>query len=480
MGAAPGSGSDGPGLVLTQERSNTPLGRYIEHYRDKSGKLGFKDVRRLPLGQGGFVRSRRDVPSFRATPDTIWVRFSVRNGLPGARTFYLEYGYPPMDKFWMYSSRRGGGFGPPRIYGDTLKFSKREMKHRHWVFPVHLAAGERRTFYFRFQSQSVMELPFHIWEPKVFQTKDHDEQYILGIYYGIMGVMLLYNLFIYFSARDVTYLYYAGYIVCIATMEMAFNGLAYEYLWPNAAWWNNKVIGLATTLGLVAIVQFSRQLLEVDRKRYPKLNTWADITNAALLMVGIAGLFLPQRPILRVGIPLAISAAALVLTLGIVRLRSGYHPARLFMFAWSFFLIGAILHMLKNAGLFPSMFISSYGIQVGSAIEVVLLSFALADKINVLRGEKEQAQDALHREPESGYGQSATVDERVLSLCSGRVYQDPGSGKHCRYQSGRGRPAKHDGPLYRHSQLHRHVGWHVGAGELQLPELLSQAHGAAH
>ena len=88
------------------------------------------------------------------------------------------------------------------------KFKERVVKHRNFLF--HLPAGSEThgSFYLRFESRGLLELPLTIWSPTAFSRKDHKEQMVFGLFYGIVFVMGFYNFFLFLSLRDRSYLYY--------------------------------------------------------------------------------------------------------------------------------------------------------------------------------------------------------------------------------------------------------------------------------
>ncbi|MGL4370401.1 MAG: 7TM diverse intracellular signaling domain-containing protein, partial [Spirochaetota bacterium] len=82
----------------------------------------------------------------------------------------------------------------------------------------------------------------------------------------------------------------------------------------------------------------------------------------------------------------------LVLLAGGISLKRNRKPAALYLSAWIVFLAGGILYALKVAGAVPSGFITNYAMQCGSAIQFVILSFGLGIRINIMRMDKEKAQ----------------------------------------------------------------------------------------
>ena len=373
----------GKTIVLSDDKPSLPVSQLIEYLEDKDRRYTIKDVMKAPVADKFKIRPKKG-GNFGTTDSAVWVRLKLKNDTGRANTWLLEHTYPPMDRISVFRPDGNGRYNQ-QDFGDDFEFNKRELKHRNNIFPLRIAAGETKTYFLRFQTESNMDIPLNIWTEPDFQLKDHDEQYALGLYYGIMLVMLLYNLFIYFTVRDQSYLYYAAYIVFVSVLQMALNGLAYEYLWPNAQWFNNKSILFLISLSLIAVVQFTRTLLDITKEEYPKLTIWINVTLGLLTLVFICAFFLPYKIINRAGAAILIYSAVTILAIGTVRLLSGYRPAKFYMVAWSFLLIAVIMRALKNATILPSVFITNYGVQIGSAIEVILLSFALADKINLMK-----------------------------------------------------------------------------------------------
>jgi signal transduction histidine kinase len=63
----------------------------------------------------------------------------------------------------------------------------------------------------------------------------------------------------------------------------------------------------------------------------------------------------------------------------------GSRPARFFVIAWTSFLFGIISFLLGTLGILPRNFTTTWAVQVGASLEVVLLSLGLADRINIMR-----------------------------------------------------------------------------------------------
>jgi diguanylate cyclase (GGDEF)-like protein len=167
------------------------------------------------------------------------------------------------------------------------------------------------------------------------------------------------------------------------------NGLGFEYLWPNSAWMTDKSVPLSICLALIGMQQFARTFLEL-KKRFPRGNVVSLALIGFFVLLGIASLWLPYR----VSTPIAARAVLVgvlwIAVAGIVVVRRGYMPARLFMLAWSMFLLGTTMFTLIAFGILPKTFYTEYGVQIGSALEMLLLSIALGNRYASLRKENER------------------------------------------------------------------------------------------
>jgi diguanylate cyclase (GGDEF)-like protein/PAS domain S-box-containing protein len=142
--------------------------------------------------------------------------------------------------------------------------------------------------------------------------------------------------------------------------------------------------------------QFTRYFLDT-RKNTPRHDRVLRVLAGLFVLTALAGVMLPYRwGALAVSL-LGATTPVAVISCGIVCLRQGHAGARYFLLAWALLMTGVSMMGARNLGWMPTNFLTLYGIQIGSALEMLLLSFALADRIQVLRREKEAAQnDAIH------------------------------------------------------------------------------------
>ncbi|MBC7399121.1 MAG: GHKL domain-containing protein, partial [Mucilaginibacter sp.] len=124
-------------------------------------------------------------------------------------------------------------------------------------------------------------------------------------------------------------------------------------------------------------------------RRFDKVLTGIIVLLAIALLLTVVGKIQIGFQLMQVSTTLFAFSLIIV---SVIVMRSGYRPARFVFFSWSILLVGAIIFALKDNGLLPYNIFTSYSMQGASIIEMALLSFGLADRINILKREKEASQ----------------------------------------------------------------------------------------
>lgn len=382
-----------PTLAPPGERDAVPLGRYAEVLEDPGGKLTLAEV----ASRSGFVALNRDVPNFGYSYSTFWLRF----GLPRdpatmlVPMLVLEVRFPSLDLVELHVPYRTAGGVEYRVQraGDGMPWGEREVKHRNQVFRVPMTGLAEAPAYLRVRSESVVTVPAYLWRPEALVAHDRNAQFGYGLFYGLVIALFLYNLMLLLAVRDRVYLWYVLYVASFGIGLAAFDGFAYQYLWPGSVWWANHALAAALCAALMFGALFARDFLEMA-----SFSVFANrflVGVAALAAVGVffsaTGLLVSYGVIMRCLSVVAFAAAGVVLYVAVRAVLAGYRPARYFLFAWSALLVFIALGALRNFALVPTHFLTVNGLHIGLGLDILLLSFALADRINTLKRETASA-----------------------------------------------------------------------------------------
>ncbi len=352
-----------------------------------------------PMDLSGVIRSGAFAPSLSRVPNlgiskkASWVRFSITNGTP-RNNLILDLAYPTIDQVDLYRLDPNGSVHAWHT-GLRDEVPKRKYSNPNYLFDLNLPPGETRTYYLRVKSIEQIQLPLYVGVPAVLEDMTTRNEMIFGLYFGIILVMVVYNLFIFFSVRDKSYISYVVYIIFVGLTQATLKGFGYKYLWPFSPWFAMNSTFLIPIINGIAVAEFIKIFLQT--RKYFKfghrgINVFEGLyflcIPLTLLHIYYYGQILLQFT--------AMGGSFFAIYVAYIVNRRGFRPARWFLLAFSLFLACVIIFVLRNFDVLPYNNFTLNVLEIGSALEITLLSFALADKINILKKEKEASQaDAL-------------------------------------------------------------------------------------
>ncbi len=376
-----------PHAALQAGVSSLPLSPYVEYFHDETGRADAADAL-AAAARGRFRPLPNTDATFGFRDGAWWFRARIVNRDHHETRWLLVQEYPLSDHIDVYARYPGGRIAH-QAAGDTLPFGARAIKYRHPNFWLDLPRGEPVDLLVRVQSQSTMQVPLALYTPGAFAELARDAQLGLGLYYGILLALFFYNLVLWLSLRDHSYFWYMCHVAAFGLVLFCLNGLGFEYLWPNSPWLADKCVPLSICLAQIGMQQFARKFLELDQ-RWPIGDRISIALIVFFVLLFIAALALPYR----ISTPLASRAVIVnilaIVTVTVVVLRRGYTPAKLLLLAWSMFLLGTAAYTLVAFAVLPKTFLTEYGVQIGSALEMILLSVALGYRYAALRNRNEQ------------------------------------------------------------------------------------------
>lgn len=359
------------------------IGKSLELYVDKTNKLTVEQVQ-----EEVFRASDQDVPNLMITPYTHWARFSITNS-SSLEILLLEVEYPTIDDIVLYEQQPGGGFTSKEL-GTLKPYRERTYDHQNYIFRLNIPKGTTKQYYLSVKADEQAQLPIYLASETAIYEKNTQRNFIFGIYIGIILVMALYNLFIYLTTRDMSYLIYVAYIICVGLTQASQQGYTFRFLYPNNMWLVKHDTVFIPILNGVTAALFIQSFLH-SRERYPLGHKLLHIVTVFYILCFIP-MFLDAYMVAQIWVQVvAMSGALTAIFVGVVVSRTGFTPARYFLIAWGIFLTSVVIFVMRNFNVLPYNDFTYYALQLGSAAEVTLLSFALANKINIYRKEKEES-----------------------------------------------------------------------------------------
>ena len=323
------------------------------------------------------------------TQHDVWLRTQVRNDSSEAQRWMVQFEYPFLDHVTLYTLRQTSI--EAQQSGSALPVDQRALAHRQAVFPIEMAAQETLTLYTHVAASGSKMLNYNLMTPEAFYAQNDRHNFWLATYFGILLALGLYNLMLFFGLKERVFLYYSLFTLGFTVAILTFNGTGTLMFWSALGDNTSRLVAIGFTFASTMATLFTQSFL--NTKGYtPRWHRVLSYFRIYCSLALIATLLLPIQPALRLMDVTGFMAALLMLICGIYCVTQRVPSSRLFVVAWSLFLVGACVFALRNLGILPANFITLHGIQIGSALEMLLLSFALAARFNKLKRQKERAQ----------------------------------------------------------------------------------------
>ncbi|MEJ8804410.1 sensor histidine kinase [Pontibacter sp. H249] len=375
-----------PSTVELQARQQI-LAHQLQVYHDTGAKLSVKQVRQLPF------EKLDTIATLQAGKTVHWVRVALHNSSNNEQERYLYAG--DWSKLQLYTLQPDGVFKVQQT-GQLLPVQERDVPQNKPYLRVRLMPHSHTLLYLRLQGDlnlyKPQRLSLQLYMPEQVVKKNNNRLLVQGLFMGIILVMTLYNLVLFISVRDRSYLYYVLALLGTGLYFMFYHGFALELLWPNAPYWNAHSFAFIVTFNGLFRLLFTRSYLGTKQNLplWDKLLRLLAMLYALPVAMGLLSYFTPldllQPCVDLIGI---IGGVVLIVMLfvGVASLRQGYRPALYFLIANVFFVVGALLFILKETHLLPNTTLTVYSAQVGMVAQVVLFSLGLAYRLNTVTNE---------------------------------------------------------------------------------------------
>jgi len=326
----------------------------------------------------------------RPSSATVWVHLSLKNNTEGD-SLYLVLAQPSIEYVSLYKKDDAGNW-QMRELGKYKKFSARYLDNPNYIFPLSIRHGETRDLYLQIESKDQLQVPMFVGTQKMVLNWEATRAIFFGIYCGVILIMIAYHFFIFLSTRNQAYFSYVLFIAFVGLVQIDFQGYAFQFLWPESPWMAlNSSFLLPIGSGLATAFMVKKFLK--TRFYTPELDKGINFYIVLSIIAGMIGLFGYKEIAVLVLQTLAFLGAIYAIIIAFVVIRKHYRPARFFFIAFLAFLLCILIFVLRNFGFIPYNLFTSYILEIGSVIQTTLLSFALADQINVYRKEKEISQE---------------------------------------------------------------------------------------
>jgi|SaaInlV_150m_DNA_6_1039752.scaffolds.fasta_scaffold02047_5 two-component system, sensor histidine kinase LadS len=385
-------------VIVTSDTAELRIADSVEYYEDNSESLSIQDVL-SPNFAVNFIPHDRDILHFGVTSSAYWVRFTLDwSQVEEGTSKILEFGPPKLvagvtrGGIELYMLNDNGELIQDYILGTQT--SPRELKTLNRGFALEVDEEFGSSYYLRITSARPLRLPITLWGDQNFDKQSARSNMLLGLQYGILLAMVFYNLFLFVTIRESSYIFYV-ITISTQTIFLFLDSKHLRYLFDElyrASWWVDMSERIIYPLMAIAAFLFQRTLLRIWEYNIKLDNMVKLITlgfAAVILLTLVPNEKVFQYPfivLISIGIPLAFYN-------NLDAIRRGNVTAAVHLAAMGVFLLGVIiLMMLQLWPSFPNNAFTVNAYNVGLIAQALLLSLSLATQYNQIKQEKEDAQ----------------------------------------------------------------------------------------
>ncbi len=370
------------GCSASQLSSDNVHGVRVSVYENINDQLSFNEIQNQ-----SFVSQATNNLKFGLSNSTFWVRVDVHE--LANRRLMLRNCYGPIDLLSIYINR--DGTWSSETTGSNYVFASREVRHPCYVF--NLSNSSENHFFIKAASDGAINIPVDVLEADTFWQWEQDTQLLRGAYIAFLGALFAYNFLLFLILRERAYLYYCGYLLGMNLFLGTMNGLTKMYLWPNATWWGGHAAVTCIAIAVACGMKFTSMLARAEDFA-PLLYRVINAVAPLFVMVIAAQIYHGAFGTIALGI--YVSLALVLITAAIVAgVYRSYPPAKVLLLTIVIMAPSAWIYYAQVLGMLKAGWLSDNILYITSALEALILSFALAYRIKILNQEVEQNQQFI-------------------------------------------------------------------------------------
>lgn len=377
--------ADGGGLIYIPDiHPHLSLKKEGAWLIDKTGKLEAAEVLTMPMNWDDRV-------DFGICDDTVWSLFRIQSQAGGHFLIYSRM--HKIDLMECHAFHEDGWIETSRS-GQEVPVSERIFTSRRPVFGFTVQAGETITLLISMRGRSSLYRDFTVTDASGFFRRSLFDERFLFFYFGAIVIIILYNICVYMSSKDINYLFYVLYESAMLLYQLSIEGYAALYLWPEWLWFMPRSYNIFISAAFVMCVVFTQSYLDLQ-KNNPLLYKMGLFLAPLFALTGLLFIFTTASWVVAIGTIFIFSGLFYSFGSSIFVLHKGYRPALIFVVAWSCVIIGAMITTMRRIHWVPDTFLTEYAVYIGNMLEAVLLALALGNRVRLIRKRNQQVEEAL-------------------------------------------------------------------------------------
>jgi len=385
-------------VVIKDNQQPKYIGLNMEILQDDNGKLTIEDVISEQYDKN-FKAVNEPAPNFGFSNKVFWGRFKIRFHNKSYEPFILQFNFANLNYVDIYQLNEKGELIKSVKTGNMRPISSRDQLDPKIIFILKGNYGKEHTIYFRVKNDASMTLSLSLNSISQYMESNNIQDILLGLFIGIMLLIIGYNIFLNFSLKDLSYIYFSISVLSLTGYMISLKGYAYLFLWPDMAVLNKISIPLFVSVTEIFFLKYIFEFLQL-KKYTSRINTLFNILITLIIISFLGSTFINYHFFILVINALVALIIVLLIIIGVVLwyqniYRSIYFQSSLFVLG-----SGVLMMILVRIGILPSDTITENGIIFTTLLFVILMSLALADRVSFYKSGQQLAASALYENEE--------------------------------------------------------------------------------
>lgn len=373
-------------------------------FEDTTRSYGFEKI--TELDDSAFV----SLHYYQNLEAEYWLKYTFVNDTDKNGNWILEIIDPHVNHVAFYGTKRESVVQQ----GFLEQFEKRLYKHKNHVFDINIAQGDTIICYIKLASSSHVAFTTKLQTHPYFSAYSLNEYFYLGVFYGFLIIMGVYNIVLYFFTRMRTRIYYALYVLGAVLNSFTEDGLGFQYVWPSIPLLNNYLAHLQPVIYLVFYTIYAMSFLDLVQKstRFKKVLVGYVVFYCIGHLIGVIVHLSPKIWLLFYFVPFA-----LVLFYAARQYFQNKQAMRFLFLGTALILVNFVIFYFRVLGLVENSIYVVYFFNFAVVIEIIMFSIAMGEKLRASQLEhlkdKELVIEGLRLNEELSQKVNKELEEKV-------------------------------------------------------------------
>ncbi len=371
-------------IFIMDDQSGTNIVSFVHILEDKNRQLTIDNILEQQY-QSEFIKYRKEDLNFGISKSNIWMKLVLVNRTNQTQNLILCIQNPDLDEVDFFEFTESS-LSRSIYTGELRDISTRKFFHRHFLFNLSLIPDITYTYYISTNNLAdAIFIPVVVMNSNKFEILDFKYQIIHVLIYGLLLFIVIFNLYLFVSVKDLIYLYYSLYVLFAILLNLTADGYLHQFL---SKWLINRftlIKWLFPPLACYFLLSFSQVFLQTPQK-HPGINKLFSLFK----LISLVFIIMPFinisiiKFILIIGLPiLFVVIYTINIVVSTISINKKYLPNHFFLAAFSFIMIAIIIYQLRDFAVLSSNIITENALRFGLAIESLLLTFAVLERFRI-------------------------------------------------------------------------------------------------